>query len=148
MAVRVGPVPAYAPGNHQGKAVRVGADRSSHALTKAAQHVGGRRSDTFSGQVLAQDDFDGRRFHVAHRVGAGTEVGEDSGAGRNRRDTSSLASKAQGVWALSYHATLGPGVTVCRTHSATPHLDGSELMLKGGQMGGEHLFDQLIAGTE
>jgi uncharacterized protein YgbK (DUF1537 family) len=62
-------------------------------------------------------------------------------------DTSSFAISALGVWALSYLATLAPGVTVCRTHSTEAWLDGIELMLKGGQMGGERLFEELITGA-
>jgi hypothetical protein len=35
---------------------------------------------------------------------------------------------------------------VSRTHSAQPALDGLELMLKGGQMGAEDVFEQLLRG--
>jgi uncharacterized protein YgbK (DUF1537 family) len=39
---------------------------------------------------------------------------------------------------------LAPGVTVSRTHADDPAVDGLELMLKGGQMGGEDLFERLL----
>lgn len=59
-------------------------------------------------------------------------------------DTSSLAAGALGLWGLSYRCALGPGVTVSRTHSDDAVMDGIELMLKGGQMGGEDVFGQLL----
>ena len=61
-------------------------------------------------------------------------------------DTSSHAVKALGLWGLSYRTTLGPGVAICVGHSDDPRLDGIELMLKGGQMGPDNLFDALLAG--
>ncbi|WP_083897269.1 four-carbon acid sugar kinase family protein [Azospirillum sp. B506] len=60
-------------------------------------------------------------------------------------DTSSLAVRALGCWGLSYRCTLAPGVTVSRTHADDPAVDGLELMLKGGQMGGEDLFERLLS---
>jgi len=60
-------------------------------------------------------------------------------------DTSSKAVKALGCWGLSYAATLAPGVTLSRSHSADRASDGLELMLKGGQMGPEDLFERLIS---
>lgn len=59
-------------------------------------------------------------------------------------DTSSLAVRALGCWGLSYRCTLAPGVTVSHTHADDPSVDGLELMLKGGQMGGEDLFERLL----
>ncbi|WP_372394426.1 four-carbon acid sugar kinase family protein [Azospirillum sp. HJ39] len=59
-------------------------------------------------------------------------------------DTSSLAVRALGCWGLSYRCTLAPGVTVSRTHADDPAVDGLELMLKGGQMGGDDLFERLL----
>ncbi|WP_448204943.1 four-carbon acid sugar kinase family protein [Azospirillum sp. sgz302134] len=61
-------------------------------------------------------------------------------------DTSSKAVTALGCWGLSYATTLAPGVTLSRTHSDDPACDGMELMLKGGQMGTEHLFEHLVHG--
>jgi uncharacterized protein YgbK (DUF1537 family) len=61
-------------------------------------------------------------------------------------DTSSLAVQALEPWGLSYLGALGAGVTVSRTHSAHPPLDGIALMLKGGQMGAEDVFEQLLRG--
>jgi uncharacterized protein YgbK (DUF1537 family) len=59
-------------------------------------------------------------------------------------DTSSHALKALNVWGLSYAGALAPGVALCRAASHMPHLDGIELMLKGGQMGTPELFERLI----
>ena len=59
-------------------------------------------------------------------------------------DTSSLAAKALDIWALSYADVLGPGVTLCRAHSDDARLDGLQIMLKGGQMGGDDIFERLL----
>jgi uncharacterized protein YgbK (DUF1537 family) len=63
-------------------------------------------------------------------------------------DTSSLAAQALPIWALSYVATLSPGVTLCRGHSDDRELDGLELMLKGGQMGAPELFESFARGRQ
>jgi uncharacterized protein YgbK (DUF1537 family) len=58
-----------------------------------------------------------------------------------------MAVKALGVWGLSYRAALGAGVCVSTIHSDDPALDGMELMLKGGQMGSEDVFERLLANS-
>lgn len=62
-------------------------------------------------------------------------------------DTSSQAMSTLDVWALSYSRMLSPGVTVCTMHSDTPGLDGIEVMLKGGQMGADDVFDRFLVST-
>ncbi|MDM0021981.1 four-carbon acid sugar kinase family protein [Variovorax saccharolyticus] len=62
-------------------------------------------------------------------------------------DTSSHAVQALDAWGLSYEAALAPGVALCRLHSESPALDGLEIALKGGQMGGEDFFERLVHGT-
>lgn len=62
-------------------------------------------------------------------------------------DTSSHAVQALDAWGLSYQAQIAPGVALCRLHSDDTRLDGLEIMLKGGQMGGELLFEELLSGT-
>lgn len=62
-------------------------------------------------------------------------------------DTSSHAVQALDAWGLSYQAQLAPGVALCRLHSDDLALDGLEIMLKGGQMGGEMLFEEFLNGT-
>lgn len=62
-------------------------------------------------------------------------------------DTSSHAVQALDAWGLAYLAQLAPGVALCRLHSDEPALDGLEIMLKGGQMGEETLFEALLSGT-
>jgi uncharacterized protein YgbK (DUF1537 family) len=62
-------------------------------------------------------------------------------------DTSSLALRALGAWALGWAGTLAPGVALTRLHADDPALDGLELMLKGGQMGPPDLFQRLLRGV-
>lgn len=58
-------------------------------------------------------------------------------------DTSSGVARALGVRALSYAWRCAPGVTVCRVQGGS--LDGTEIMLKGGQMGPPDIFPRLAA---
>ncbi len=59
-------------------------------------------------------------------------------------DTSSHAVLGLDAWGLSFVRRLAPGVSLCRLHSDRPGLDGLELMLKGGQMGDDDLFERLL----
>jgi len=106
-----------------------------HVLIVSADGSGGsgdgRRIAQATGQLLAQ---------VLARVPL-PRVGVAGG------DTSSHAVQALDAWGLSHRGRLAPGVAMCRLHSEQPALDGMELMLKGGQMGGETLFEDLVYGT-
>jgi uncharacterized protein YgbK (DUF1537 family) len=62
-------------------------------------------------------------------------------------DTSSLGVRALDAWGLSYAGLVAPGAPLCRLHSESRSLDGMEVMLKGGQMGGADLFERLVHGT-
>ncbi|WP_323000270.1 four-carbon acid sugar kinase family protein [Castellaniella sp.] len=60
-------------------------------------------------------------------------------------DTSSHCVQALDAWALTYRRTLEPGVALCRLHADDARLDGLPLMLKGGQMGSDDIFERLLA---
>jgi len=62
-------------------------------------------------------------------------------------DTSSHAVQALDAWGLSYVADMGAGASLCRVHSDNPALDGMEIMLKGGQMGSDDVFERLVLGA-
>ncbi len=62
-------------------------------------------------------------------------------------DTSGHVTNQLGLHALSYRAALVRGCPLCRTHADEPAFDGLELALKGGQMGGENFFSQVLHGT-
>ncbi len=55
-------------------------------------------------------------------------------------DTSTLAIEALDVWGLSYRAPMVAGAPLCRAHSTAEHLDGLDIVLKGGQMGPPDFF--------
>ena len=61
-------------------------------------------------------------------------------------DTSSHAVQALDAWGLSYLQSFSPGVALCRLHSDQAHLNGMEIILKGGQMGATHLFEHMLHG--
>ncbi|MCA0241394.1 MAG: four-carbon acid sugar kinase family protein [Proteobacteria bacterium] len=63
-------------------------------------------------------------------------------------DTSSHAVQALDAWGLSFAGLVAPGAPLCTLRSASPVLDGVQLMLKGGQMGGDDIFERLVAGTK
>ena len=58
-------------------------------------------------------------------------------------DTSSYATQELGVHALEMAAELTPGAPLCRAHSDDPIVDGLEIALKGGQMGGPDYFGRV-----
>jgi uncharacterized protein YgbK (DUF1537 family) len=59
-------------------------------------------------------------------------------------DTSSHAVQALECWGLEWIGRIDAGVPLLRAHADDPRIDGVELMLKGGQMGAEDLFDRLL----
>ena len=61
-------------------------------------------------------------------------------------DTSSHGMQALDAWGLSYVADMGAGASLCRVHSDDAALDGMEIMLKGGQMGSNDVFERLVHG--
>lgn len=61
-------------------------------------------------------------------------------------DSSSHTVAAMGVTALEMAAPLLPGAPLCRVHSADAALQGLELALKGGQVGGPDCFGVALGG--
>jgi uncharacterized protein YgbK (DUF1537 family) len=61
-------------------------------------------------------------------------------------DSSGEVAGGLGIAALSATARLAPGAPLCRAWSADARLDGLEIVLKGGQMGGEDFFGTVRAG--
>jgi uncharacterized protein YgbK (DUF1537 family) len=62
-------------------------------------------------------------------------------------DTSSHGVQALDAWGLSYVADIGAGTSLCRVHSDDAALDGLEIMLKGGQMGSDDVFERVVHGS-
>jgi uncharacterized protein YgbK (DUF1537 family) len=119
-----------------------------HAALRQGRHViastapsGSATADTGHSAQLAQATSRFVQQVLQSRSGSGAPLKRVGIAGG---DTSSLAVKALGAWGLSYRGALGAGVTVSRVHSADPAQDGMELMLKGGQMGQEDVFERLL----
>jgi uncharacterized protein YgbK (DUF1537 family) len=61
-------------------------------------------------------------------------------------DTATTAVKHLGVDALEMVAPLAPGAPLCRALAPGRHLDGRQVVLKGGQMGGPDFFSLVKAG--
>ena len=72
-------------------------------------------------------------------------------AGATRRlivcggDTSSRVTRLLGVESLSIAANPWGNVVLLRAHAADPAIDGLELLLKGGQVGSDDLFESVRA---
>jgi uncharacterized protein YgbK (DUF1537 family) len=62
-------------------------------------------------------------------------------------DTSSHALQALAPVALDWMGRVAPGVALCRLCCDDAAIDGLEVMLKGGQMGHDELFETLLHGT-
>jgi len=61
-------------------------------------------------------------------------------------DTSSHGVAQLGIDALSWAAPIERGAPLVRAHAADPAIDGLELVLKGGQMGGDNFFETVRRG--
>lgn len=60
-------------------------------------------------------------------------------------DSSGHMLRAMGVSALEAVAPFAPAMPFCRVHGESP-VDGVELVCKGGQIGGDDLFEEIRAG--
>ena len=61
-------------------------------------------------------------------------------------DTSSHGVAQLGIDALTWAAPIERGAPLARAHADDPAIDGLELVLKGGQMGGEDFFETVRRG--
>ena len=120
-------------------------------VTRIASHLGAGEhvlACTVDAAGNARTDIPARALAVAGgdvlaRVLAACPVRRFGVAGG---DTSSLAMSALDAWGLSHLSRIAPGVALCRIHSDRAALDGVEVMLKGGQMGPDDLFDAFARG--
>jgi uncharacterized protein YgbK (DUF1537 family) len=63
-------------------------------------------------------------------------------------DTASHGVAQLGVDALTWAAPLAPGAPLVRSHADDAELDGLELVLKGGQVGGHDFFERVRRGGQ
>jgi uncharacterized protein YgbK (DUF1537 family) len=124
--------------------------RAEHiaGLLRAGRHVlahttpiGAEQSSVAGGVSSQLAPASGALLHAVLRKFPVSRAGIAGG------DTSSHAVQALDAWGLEWMGQLETGVPVLRVHADAPGIDGLELMLKGGQMGGEALFDRLVRGT-
>jgi len=116
----------------QGHNVLVHTDRPEQAVTSDEAASTARATAQLAAAIITASAQAGTRL---------ARVGIAGG------DTSSQATLALGLWGLQFRCVLAPGVTVSVARSDDPVVDGVELMLKGGQMGGDDLFDRLVMGV-
>lgn len=82
---------------------------------------------------------------------AGAMAAGAAAAGATRRiivcggDTSSRVTRLLGVESLSIAANPWGNVVLLSAHAADPAVDGIELLLKGGQVGADGLFERVLA---
>jgi len=63
-------------------------------------------------------------------------------------DTSGYAARALGIGAVEMICPLIPGAPLCRAYAPGSTVDGMEINLKGGQVGGEDYFGKLLNGKK
>ncbi|MHB1020837.1 MAG: four-carbon acid sugar kinase family protein [Acidobacteriaceae bacterium] len=61
-------------------------------------------------------------------------------------DTSSHTVARLGLDALTWAGAVEPGAPLCRVHASEDFLDGTEIVLKGGQVGSEDFFERVRRG--
>jgi uncharacterized protein YgbK (DUF1537 family) len=110
----------------QGKALIHSAEGPLDAAAPAAGEKLGQALGRVAGQVV-------RRAGLERLLFAGG-------------DTSSHGIAQLGIDALTWAAPIERGAPLVRAHAADPAIDGLELVLKGGQMGGEGFFETVRLG--
>lgn len=63
-------------------------------------------------------------------------------------DTSSYAARALGIEAVEMICPLAPGAPLCVAHAPGSPVHGMEIVLKGGQVGGEDYFGKMLEGNK
>ncbi len=110
----------------QGKALIHSAEGPLDATAPAAGEKLGQALGRVAGQVV-------RRAGLERLLFAGG-------------DTSSHGVAQLGIDALTWAAPIERGAPLVRAHAADPAIDGLELVLKGGQMGGDGFFEAVRLG--
>ena len=121
------------------------ADRDA-AIARTITALGAGRSVAFRSDHLRLDDAD--PLHALARAGAHIVAAVlDAGAASRvivcGGDTSSRITTLLGVRSLSIAANPVGNIVLLRAHADDPAVDGVELLLKGGQVGGVDLFDEV-----
>lgn len=110
----------------QGKALIHSAEGPLDAAAPAAGEKLGQAMGRIAGQIV-------RRARLERLLFAGG-------------DTSSHGVAQLGIDALTWAAPIERGAPLVRAHAADPAIDGLELVLKGGQMGGDGFFETVRRG--
>ncbi|WP_235941259.1 four-carbon acid sugar kinase family protein [Paenibacillus puerhi] len=63
-------------------------------------------------------------------------------------DTSGYITRELGIYALACKAALDPGAPLVTAYSTDARFEGLELVLKGGQVGGERFFEKVLLGSD
>jgi uncharacterized protein YgbK (DUF1537 family) len=62
-------------------------------------------------------------------------------------DTSGYVARELGIEALEVQTPIAPGSPLCRVYAANPHIDGIEILFKGGQVGKIDMFGSVLKGA-
>ena len=62
-------------------------------------------------------------------------------------DTSGYVARELGIEALEVQTPVAPGSPLCRVYATDPHIDGIEILFKGGQVGKIDLFGSVLKGA-
>ncbi len=131
----------------------------AHRADRCHRTQGESRTDGGYGVTLASHVVDLLRAGVPVLVNASTidrahgrdlHVGGGDGAAglavANGHWLNRVLTQVLDAWGLSYLQSISPGVALCRLHSDAVRLDGMQVSLKGGPMGLQDIFEQLLHG--
>ncbi|MDH2328161.1 four-carbon acid sugar kinase family protein [Cereibacter sp. SYSU M97828] len=146
-----GPVLALAGSLSEKTRVQVAAAQRYTHIALDAPDVAGRAADILRGggnvllnsaAIASAPDIAARCAALVDRILRAAPVGRLAVAGG---DTSSRVVQGLGIWGLAFGARMADGVAVCTTRSDDPARDRMTVLLKGGQMGDDRLFDRFAA---
>ena len=61
-------------------------------------------------------------------------------------DTSGYAAREMGIYGMQVLSPIAPGGPLCTAFSEDPRFDGLQIVLKGGQVGGQDYFERVLNG--
>lgn len=121
--------------------VAEGLQQGRNMLVSTAPGTGGATSAAHAAQA-ADGDLAGATARLVARILDRVPVRRLAIAGG---DTSSRIVQGLGLWGLSYGWRHAPGVAVSLGRSDDSRRDGMQLLLKGGQMGSDDIFDRFAS---
>ncbi|WP_448698404.1 four-carbon acid sugar kinase family protein [Mucilaginibacter sp. AW1-3] len=106
---------------------------------------------TFAGQGLAQNDIRAKTAQVYGTALGLIAIGVAEKVNLQRLiiaggDTSGYVARVMGIEAVEMIAPISPGAPLCKAYASKTAANGLEVNFKGGQVGAENYFEQVLQG--